>query len=199
MRTLRIFFFAIFSVSTAILVAAPAQAKFGLFGGYRYANVSVVEYGAHVVQLDFKWTLPKGRGYREGGKRPYHTLGFALALGGDEGSEVLFGSRLSYRSFYFALPLVYEYVFPGGLGLSLGFSVPLLTERGDVEGSGYSLDGFGVGVSNLGISQHFSNGLVIYAKTDLGYSSFRVKSEGGNSYDDSGFMWSAGGGLGYWF
>ena len=82
-KALQIAVVAVF-MAVAAFAAKPAQAKFGMVGGYKYVGVQGTPYTAHVVQLDFLWTIRgKGKGYRDGGKRPYQVFGFGIAVGGN--------------------------------------------------------------------------------------------------------------------
>ena len=199
------FFLAFFGVAT--FLAKPAQAEVGAMAGYKYISVdSSLGYSAHVAQMDIMLTVGGGgKGYRAGGRRPYHAIGLGAALGGNSarGKEAL-------GSLYFAIPFTYEYVFSNGLGFSTGLTVPLMAAFG--EGGG----GFGTGValSDLGVHYHFKSGWTLYAKTNLGYARFFEidgedadegsatdrDSEGSeNTEGPGGLMWGVGVGFGYWF
>ena len=205
-KTLRIAVFAVFFAAIATFATQPAQAKLGMALGYKYVSVPSGTYDVHVSQMNFMWTIKGGgEGYREGGKRPKETFGFALAIGGNR-QDV---SGEFFSDIYFALPLVYEYVFANGLGISGGFTVPLVySPRYSKEGSGdisrglsillalftlglSEVDGVGAGVSDLGVNYHFNNGLTLYANTNLGYVL--------DIHNGPGFMWGVGVGIGKWF
>ena len=196
-KTLKIAVFAISSMTIAIFATQPAQAKFGLMGGYKYVAVqSALNYDAHVAQLDFlRTTKGEGGGYREGGKRPYQVFGFGVAIGGNSRPPIDTGV-VSFQgsSIYFALPSIYEYVFDFGLGISGGVTVPIIATFG---GDDFGI-GVGVGISDVGLSYHFNNGLTLYTRADFGYATlFGFSEESIGSI--RGVMWGAGGGLGYWF
>ena len=204
-KTIRIAVFTIFSIAIATFATPPAQAKLGMALGYKYVSVPSIEYDVHVPQINFMWTIKGGgSGYREGGKRPKQAFGFALAIGGNR--QDVPGDTIS--SVYFALPLVYEYVFANGLGISGGVTMPLIFQNraSDEDTFGIvrailvlstvglseliiAVDGVGVGVSDLGVNYHFNNGLTLYANTNLGYA---IAS-------DPGVMWGVGVGIGKWF
>ena len=198
-KTLKIAVFAIFSMAIATFATQPAQAEFGLVGGYKYVAVqSELNYDAHVVQLDFLWTIKGGgKGYREGGKRPYQVFGFGLAGGGNSKPDItgpLGIISFQGRSSYFALPLIYEYVFDFGLGISGGATIPIMT----IVGEGSLAAGIGIGISDVGLSYYFNNGLTFYARGNIGYAAL-VGISGDNVGNLGGIMWGAGGGIGYWF
>ena len=180
---------AMFSV-VAGLLAVPAQAKFGVLGGYRYINIpnSSVDYTAHVFQLDIMSTV--GGDYRVGGKRPRHALGIALAAGGGGGAKI--GGSVSADSVYFAIPFVYEYVFPFGLGISAGVSVPFYIAIGS-EGGGSSFM-TGISMNDLGVNYHFKNGWTLYARGNVG-SATTVLGDGEGTH----LAWGVGIGGGHWF
>ena len=131
---MRIAVFAMFAMAMATFVAHPAQAKFGVLGGYKYISIpdSRINYEAHVFQLDIMSTV--GGGYRSGGKRPRHALGVALAAGGGGSATIASSTESSTDSsadtVYFAIPFVYEYVFPLGIGISAGVSIPFYVAIG---------------------------------------------------------------------
>ena len=200
----RITVFAVFSIAiliVAVFATSPARAKFGVLGGYKYINIpnDNINYGAHVLQLDILSTL--GTGYREGGKRPRHALGIAMVAGG--GGSAKIGGVGSADSLYFAIPFVYEYVFPFGLGVSAGVSVPFYVAIGKaVEGgesgeSGESAFLTGISISDLGLNYHFKNGWTIYGRGNVGSASVVLGAEGldGRSY----LAWGVGVGGGLWY
>ncbi len=174
----------------AALVSTPAQAKFGVLGGYKYISISDrnLGYEAHVFQLDVMSTV--GGGYRAGGKRPRHAFGMALAAGG--GGEAEIGGKGSADTVYFAIPFVYEHVFPFGLGLSLGVSIPFYVAIGS-EGEGSSFL-TGVSLSDLGVNYHFKNGWTLYARGNVGTASAVL-----GDLDDTYLAWGVGLGGGLWF
>ena len=206
-----------FSVAIATFATKPAQANFGMALGYKYVSVPSAQYNAHVPQLDFMWTIGGGgKGYRAGGKRPYHALGFGLALGGS--SHDVSGGSLG--NWYIGLPLIYEYVFASGWGISGGVTIPFMLQNLPPTMESDPIFGFlrvllflptlglstlglfegiggGIGVSDLGVNYHFNNGLTLYARTNIGYVDF-ARNVGSNS-GANGVIWGAGGGLGYWF
>ena len=209
-KVLQIAVVAVF-MAVAVFAAKPAQAKFGLMGGYKYVGVQGTPYTAHVGQLDFLWTIRGGGiGYRDGGKRPKHVFGFGLAVGGNSlqsfgsvqvsdgfgGSNVGFSGIEGVSSSYFAMPLIYEYVFANGLGITSGITLPIM---GFVGGSSAGV-GIGFGISDLGLSYHFNNGLTLYGRTNLGYASFFGADTSQETVGSmGGVMWAGGAGLGYWF
>ncbi len=190
---IRIAVFAMFSMATtfvAPLVVPSAQAKFGVLAGYRYINIpdSSVDYAAHVFQLDIMSTV--GGDYRAGGKRPRHALGIALAAGGGGGAKI--GGSSSADSVYFAIPFVYEYVFPFGLGISAGVSIPFYVAIGSEGGNSAFLTG--ISISDLGANYHFKNGWTLYARGNVGSAS-AVLGDLKGTY----LAWGVGLGGGYWF
>ena len=231
-KTLKIAIVAAFSIAIATLMTQPAQAKFGLMGGYKYVGVaSDLGYGAHVGQLDFLWTIRGGgKGYREGGRRPRQVFGFGLAVGGNSyttdgigeflrsipvldsfgssiiGYENIYGTvKVPTTSTYFALPLIYEYVFANGLGISGGVTLSTLSTSkttrppamATISQSGGGA-GVGFGISDLGLNYHFKNGMTLYGRANIGYASFFGVS-GGDVGSSGGVMWGAGVGVGRWF
>ncbi len=170
-KTLRTAIFAVFSMAIATFATQPAQAESGMAWGYKYVSVHSIEYDANVVQVDIMWTILKGEGYRDGGKRPHDAISVGMAIGGNEGGV------------YWAVPVVYKHVFSNGFGVSAGVSVPLMDDEGGEE------FGIGIGFSDLGVSYAFNNGLNLYANTNIGYVTFGA----------GGAMWGVGGGIGKWF
>ena len=186
----RIAVLAIFSVAVAVFATQSAQAKFGVLAGYKYINIpdSSVDYTAHVFQLDIMSTV--GGDYRAGGKRPRHALGIALAAGGGGGAKI--GGSASADSVYFAIPFVYEYVFPFGLGISAGVSIPFYVAIGSEGGNSAFLTG--ISISDLGANYHFKNGWTLYARGNVGSAS-AVLGDLKGTY----LAWGVGLGGGYWF
>ena len=176
MKTLKIAIVTMFFVGIATFVIKPAQAEFGLMGGYKYVSFASAQYDAHVFQVDIMFTVPKGKGYREEGKRPYGAVSVAMAIGTDGTDD---------SSFYFALPFAYKHVFSNGLGISAGMNIPLMESN-----SGNF--GIGIGFSDLGVSYHFKNGLTLYGGANIGYARFFPG-------ENSGIIWGAGAGIGSWF
>ena len=223
-NTLRIAAFAIFSMAIAAFATQPAQAKFGMGLGYKYVAVPTVGYDAHVAQIDLRWTIKGGgQGYRDGGKRPKETFGFGLAIGGNSRPPITdcvsdpsgYGEQqcvlgneasvsISGGSVYFALPLIYEYVFDFGLGISGGVTIPIMYFVGGSVGEGFGGStvsfgvGSGIGLSDVGLSYNFKNGLNLYARGNIGYATFFGAGDEGIG-SKRGVMWGTGGGLGYWF
>ena len=202
-----LFVLAVFSIAilmVAVFATSPARAKFGVLGGYKYINIpnNNIDYGAHVLQLDILSTL--GTGYREGGKRPRHALGIAMVAGG--GGSAKIGGMGSADSLYFAIPFVYEYVFPFGLGVSAGVSVPFYVaigkaveggESGESGESGKSAFLTGISISDLGLNYHFKNGWTIYGRGNVGSASVVLGAEG---LDGRSFLaWGVGVGGGLWY
>ena len=184
-----------FAMAMAISVTSPAQAKFGALVGYKYISIpdDRIKYEAHVFQLDIMSTL--GSGYRSGGKRPRHALGVALAAGGG-GSAKIRGSASATSSadtVYFAIPFVYEYVFPLGVGISAGVSIPFYVAIGS--GGGGSSFLTGIAISDLGLNYHFKNGLALYARGNVGTATAVLGELNGDTF----LAWGVGFGGGYWF
>ena len=181
----------------ATFIVQPAQAKFGVLGGYKYISIpdNSINYEAHVFQLDIMSTV--GGGYRSGGKRPRHALGVALAAGGG-GSAKIRGSASSVTSsadsVYFAIPFIYEYVFPLGIGISAGVSIPFYVAigSGDEGGSSFLT---GIAISDLGVNYHFKNGLALYARGNVGTATAVLGELNGDTF----LAWGVGFGGGYWF
>ncbi len=212
-KTLRTAIFAVFFAAIATFATQPAHAKFGMGLGYKYVTVqSDLDYGAHVGQLDFLWTIQeKGKSYRDGGKRPYQVFGFGLAYGGTSG-EGEYRTKSYYRGngrtvtiigvggryTYFAIPLIYEYVFANGLGISGGLTFPVVSgSNEDLTATGI---GFGFGVSDLGVNYHLNNGLTFSIKTNLGYTRLAGTNltPGNDERSLNGFMLGIGIGIGKW-
>ncbi len=193
-----IFVLAVFSIAIltiATFVAKPAQAKFGVLGGYKYINIpdNNIDYGAHVFQLDIMSTL--GGGYRAGGKRPRHALGIAMVAGG--GGSATIDSTGSADSVYFAIPFVYEHVFPFGMGISAGVSIPFyiaIGKEGEGGEAGKSAFLTGVSISDIGLNYHFKNGFTVYARGNVGSASVVL-----GSGDDTYLAWGVGIGGGFWY
>ena len=102
--------------------------------------------------------------------------------------------------------MIYEYVFPFGLGITGGITIPLM---GFFAGDGADASigaGAGIGLSDLGVSYHLKNGLTFYTRGNVGYAGFfggntdtSATSTAGEIGGSGGVMWGAGAGLGYWF
>ena len=191
----RIAVFAMFAMALVAIVAKPAQAKFGAFVGYKYISIpdDRIKYEAHVFQLDIMSTL--GSGYRPGGKRPRHALGVALVAGG--GGHAKIGGSASVTSLadtvYFAIPFVYEYVFPLGVGISAGVSIPFYVAIGSDGGGSSFLTG--IAISDLGVNYHFKNGFALYARGNVGTATAVLGELDGDTF----LAWGIGLGGGYWF
>ena len=197
---------AVFFVAVATFAAQPAHAKSGMGFGYKHVYVHEEGYRVHVGQMDFMRTIGGGDGYRGDGKRPKQTFGIALAVGANR-QDV---SGESVSSVYFALPLIYEYVFSFGLGFSAGVNLPVMLSIGPVGDETKLSFGAGVGFSDLGVSYTFNDGFHIYARGNIGYATFfganldilKVKADepdGLTTNSVKGLMWGAGGGIGFWF
>ena len=182
--------FAMFSMAIATFATQPAQAKFGVLGGYKYIFIpnSHINYTAHIFQLDIMSTV--GGGYRVGEKRPRHAFGMALAAGG--GGKANLGGSASADTVYFSIPFLYEYVFPIGVGLSAGVSIPFYVAIGS-EGGGSSFL-TGISISDLGVNYHFKSGGTLYARGNVGTAS-AVLGDLKGTY----LAWGVGLGGGFWF
>ena len=187
---LRVAVFAASFVAVATFATPPAQAKFGVLGGYKYVSVpdGNINYGAHVFQLDIVSTV--GGGYRAEGKRPRHALGMALAAGGGASAQI--GGSASADTVYFAIPFVYEYVFPVGVGVSAGVSIPFYVAIGSEGGKSAFLTG--ISISDLGLNYHFKSGGTLYARGNLGSASAVL-----GDLEGTYLAWGVGLGGGFWF